>query len=664
MNRRQLLGMLALPAYLFSQAQTISDVGIDLTRQLLVNPDFEVYALNGELRAYDADTYANALGQPYGWQQSPAAYDGISRGLSQKANNYSGNSLCFYNQTTFPMGFMIYQTIPAARLGAGIYKVSCLMWVEKDKYGAACLYANHHVEYWSTSNYYTDKNLTPGDTQVTYAGYAGGDNTIGNVNLRPMTVYVTLADGDDLTLGVRTGSNDYITGQPAASNGWFKVDDFHVERVTAVPDLALTDPALVNPGFELDYNGNPYATPSGTGVWNAYSSGVTPTHPFYGWTVPYYSDNCGITSNGLNLEGKYNVWFNAKTTPLSDDFSLTQTVGADLLTPGVYEVSCRLWQPSDATFGTCRLYATNGTATHVQYYAKPTDYGRNLTSGEEATYAGYSGYTDNSSSRRVNEMFLNIPVTEGQSLTLGIKSGQKTADGSDGGVYYGQFHADAFRLSRVSNLLLVLHADAENSLVQQNRLRVTLPHTFVDGEWHTLCLPFSLSAADIRRIFGPGTVVAAFQRVEGTVLSFSTTADICAGVPYLIKTTNVLPSPLTLDDVAITSVTPQAVFSENIIWQGLYSPFTLQSGDASRLYLSGNRMVPAEQSITLPAFGAYAVSTTPSDGYTIQVDGISTGVTTIDIPTASAPVYNLSGQRISSRTRGLQLQKGRKLFKR
>lgn len=68
---------------------------------------------------------------------------------------------------------------------------------------------------------------------------------------------------------------------------------------------------------------------------------------------------------------------------------------------------------------------------------------------------------------------------------------------------------------------------------------VTLKRQLYTNEWNTLCLPFSLSAAQIAEIWGVGTKVAILTGDSETKLYFSTCDDIVAGKPCLLDPKNV-----------------------------------------------------------------------------------------------------------------------------
>lgn len=68
---------------------------------------------------------------------------------------------------------------------------------------------------------------------------------------------------------------------------------------------------------------------------------------------------------------------------------------------------------------------------------------------------------------------------------------------------------------------------------------VTLKRKFYTNEWNSLCLPFSLSAAQIADIWGAGSKVAILSGDSETKLYFSTCDEIVAGKPCLLDPKNV-----------------------------------------------------------------------------------------------------------------------------
>ena len=201
---------------------------LTLTEQLIENYDFE----------YNHDCQLNAIGNigrgiPCGWKSFGELKKGAngldSYGVNQGASNYHGNNVCWINSVPMPDEFWLYQTIPAEKLTPGEYHIACKLWVESNKKTNCRLFANQNVQYYGYESDYTNL-LTPGEIN-TYAGYAGGNTD--NFVLRDMDVNITIAEGEDLTIGIKT-SNKRNNGQRSTTDnaGWFKVDYFRIHKIS------------------------------------------------------------------------------------------------------------------------------------------------------------------------------------------------------------------------------------------------------------------------------------------------------------------------------------------------------------------------------------------------------------------------------------------------
>jgi hypothetical protein len=207
-------------------------------------------------------------------------------------------------------------------------------------------------------------------------------------------------------------------------------------RVTVFPDAlrkgkkTLTDSLMVNPDFEL------------TAANTVNHGGIEKkTYKPYGWSVQgtLNGNSYGINHDAANHYGENVCWWNTRPFPL--DFQLYQTVPASKLKPGTYLISCLLWCQTGA-FGTCRLFANN----NVQYFGKESDYDKNLTEGEIATFAGHRGTTG--STFILKEMEVKVNIEEGEDLTLGIRTSCLKPDGTQAtsSESTGWFKVDHFRI--------------------------------------------------------------------------------------------------------------------------------------------------------------------------------------------------------------------------
>ena len=196
----------------------------DLT-DLLTNPDFE-YGYNGALNPQGG----LVRGVPKGWKAT-GTMNGNSWGINQDAKHLWGINTYWASAKPMPNVYELSQTVPASKLGAGTYLVTCLLGTQKDKMANCRLFANKNVQYYGQESDYTAAMLTSGEVN-TFAGY--GPSGSGKMTLQPMSVMVTLQDGESLKLGIRS-SNFKADGSRSTgdSHGWFKVDHFRLQRIEA-----------------------------------------------------------------------------------------------------------------------------------------------------------------------------------------------------------------------------------------------------------------------------------------------------------------------------------------------------------------------------------------------------------------------------------------------
>ena len=197
----------------------------DLT-DLLTNPDFEYGGTAGTLNPQGS----LIRGVPKGWKAT-GTMSGNSWGVNQDAKHLWGINVYWASSKPMPNTYELSQTIAASKLGAGTYLVSCVLGVQKDKMANCRLFANKNVQYYGKESDYLESMLTSGETN-TFAGY--GASGAGKMTLQPMSVMVTLKDGESLKLGIRT-SNFKADGTRSTndSHGWFKVDHFRLQKIDA-----------------------------------------------------------------------------------------------------------------------------------------------------------------------------------------------------------------------------------------------------------------------------------------------------------------------------------------------------------------------------------------------------------------------------------------------
>lgn len=203
----------------------------DLTNELLTNADFE-YNATGAPNPQGA----TGRGYPRGWRNL-GTLNGNSWGVNQDVKHGYGINAFWASSMPLPNSFELYQLIPATKLEAGTYMVSCLLGTFQEKLGTCRLFANKQVQYYGKPGDYTPGMLTAGETN-TFAGYGGSGS--GKMTLKPMQVLVTIGEGETLRVGIRTSNHKADGTRSTGDNhGWFKVDHFRIQKIDAEYETGL-----------------------------------------------------------------------------------------------------------------------------------------------------------------------------------------------------------------------------------------------------------------------------------------------------------------------------------------------------------------------------------------------------------------------------------------
>lgn len=202
-----------------------------------------------------------------------------------------------------------------------------------------------------------------------------------------------------------------------------------------------------------------------------------------------------------------------------------------------------------------------------------------------------------------------------------------------------------------------------------------------DGGWYSICLPFSLTEADIKNQFKR----AVFQGFDGVEqqdktinLKFKKVTTTEAGKPYLIKPIkDITAADLTFINKLIEQTTPVDVnhklgsdANKTFTFKGVFSPFTANSeelADKNIKFLSGEKgldLVSPNGTGTMKCYSAYFVF--PGKKGIVETEA---KITNHDEATAVQPVkrqeaetehvvFSISGQKVAKVKNASQLPKG------
>lgn len=211
--------------------------------------------------------------------------------------------------------------------------------------------------------------------------------------------------------------------------------------------------------------------------------------------------------------------------------------------------------------------------------------------------------------------------------------------------------------------------------------RVTLNRHFVaDGGWHTLCLPFNLTAQDIKEVMG-GAEVAEFYAVtmesDGTLtLGFRPVTATLAGHPYLVRMAREV-EQCVFENKLIASAQPVPVTLTTVdgseyTFQGIYAPTRLQGTDYRFLRSDGTSFAVPNGEGKVDATRAYFVFSQPIESaqcvFLPATSGIeapdAVGSTSLRQGARSNIAYDLMGRRLftTKQQKGIVVVNGKKMW--
>lgn len=227
-------------------------------------------------------------------------------------------------------------------------------------------------------------------------------------------------------------------------------------------------------------------------------------------------------------------------------------------------------------------------------------------------------------------------------------------------------------------VLLANLGDNSSILTEKNGVYadVTLSgRTISGGYWNTLCLPFDVTVAQLKKAIGNSVQVNELADASCTsstlTINFAPlvaeTKSIPAGKPFLVK--GATKSSPKFEGVTIKNITNDVV-SSNVTFKGTYSNTSLEANNQNiRFFGSNNKLYyPGSNGFTLGANRAYFVidNGTEVKNFILNFgdEDDATAIMTIDNEqqATEGAIYNIAGQRISKMQKGINIVNGKKIL--
>lgn len=141
-----------------------------------------------------------------------------------------------------------------------------------------------------------------------------------------------------------------------------------------------------------------------------------------------------------------------------------------------------------------------------------------------------------------------------------------------------------------------------------NTVNVELERTILGGMYNTICLPFKVSEAKCKEIFGDDVELYTLGSAEisGDILNlnFNPASDIWNGTPIMIKTSHDIVNPI-FEGVTIESAQGATTPKNAANFKGTFVKQQFQAGDQVLLLMANNAVVFPQSDKTLKGFRAY-----------------------------------------------------------
>ncbi|MBP3824016.1 MAG: hypothetical protein J6I36_11525 [Bacteroidaceae bacterium] len=223
------------------------------------------------------------------------------------------------------------------------------------------------------------------------------------------------------------------------------------------------------------------------------------------------------------------------------------------------------------------------------------------------------------------------------------------------------------------------------SFVAGEKGDVRMTRSIKAGTWSTIVLPFTLTMAKAKAVFGDDVELAEFSGFEvdygedeenvtplGITVNFSTYTmsarkPMTGGKPFLIRTSTDITS-FEADDVSLVEEVADVEKADEYDTAGKFTgSFVKTVVPADCLFLNSNKFFYSTGKTNIKAFRGWfeldAVLNQETDfGVKMVIDGFETNVEGVSVKDAAGMIYDLSGRKVSKAGKGIYIVNGKKVL--
>ncbi len=281
-----------------------------------------------------------------------------------------------------------------------------------------------------------------------------------------------------------------------------------------------------------------------------------------------------------------------------------------------------------------------------------------------------------------------LRLKEGQTVSVGdVLSGKllKGVISAENGSIHDVADDDfTITIAEAADLRTLLDETSTTVPTAAEGVDVRVKRTIKAGEWSTICLPFAMTAEQVKAAFGEDVELGDFKSwtpekddegaIVGITVGFTDATEIEANHPYIIKVSAAV-SEFTVDGVDIEpEEEPYVRVGKKASERGwMYGTYAVTKVPEENLFLSGNKFWYSTGLTTIKAFRGWFAFYDVLDAYYDETEApvfITFGGETTAVndelrmkSEASSDVYyTLDGRAVKTPQRGVYIKNGKKVI--